>query len=100
MALDQTLVDYLAEFYDEAAIRAMWKQAGDALASCSTTLIHITTDTMAGQSSSGMRLSTAQEQRDFMAACKAAIAQLNDETTVDASHLGTGVDFSRRPVEV
>lgn len=100
MDLGPAFIDYLVEFYPEIQIRAFWKEAGDALISRSTCLIHITGTGYKGQSSTGINLATPAEQQAFMFACKQAIARLNGTTTVDPSQLATGIDFSRRPVQV
>jgi len=95
-----TFIDYLVEFYPENQIRAFWKEAGDALISRSTCLIHITGTAFKGQSSTGVNLATPAEQQAFMAACKQAINRLDGTTALDPSQLATGIDFSRRPVMV
>lgn len=100
MGIGTALINYLVEFYSVDEIKAFWKQAGDALVSRSTTVIHITGTSFEGQSSNGMALSTPQECQEFMAACEAAIARKSETTSLDPARLGTQVDFSRRAVQV
>lgn len=101
MDIGTALLDYLVEFYNEEQIRTFWRQAGDALASRSTCLIHITGGSFQGQSNSGMNLATAAEQSAFMQVCKQAIARINGVApTVRPEQLATTVDFSHRPVMV
>lgn len=93
-------IDYLVEFYNSDQIRAFWKEAGDALISRSTCLIHITGTAFEGQSSNGITLASPAEQQAFMAVCKHALNRLAGTTALDPSQLATGIDFSRRPVMV
>lgn len=91
------LVDYLVEFYTAEQIRAFWKQAGDAMAARVSTVIHINAGAQDGRSHSGIALATPAEFRDFMGACKAAVAEL-EGTGVPAGSLGASADFSQRYV--
>ena len=100
MDFGPNLIDYLVEFYSAQQIRTFWKEAGDALMSRSTCLIHIKDTSFKGQTSTGIALATPQEQQAFMAACKQALNRLEGVTSIDAAQLATGVDFSRRPVLV
>lgn len=100
MDFGPAFIDYLVEFYAENQIRGFWKEAGDALMSRSTCLIHIAETDYQGASSKGIALATAAEQQAFMSACKQAIARINGTKTVDPNQLGTGVDYSRRAVQV
>lgn len=101
MDIGPALLDYLVEFYNEEQIRSFWKEAGDALASRSTCLIHITGTSFQGQSSSGIALATSAEQAAFMSLCKQAIAQISGvAATIRPEQLATGIDYSYRPVMV
>ena len=100
MDLGPALISYLVEFYPANQIRGFWKQAGDALMSKSTCLIHTTQTGYEGQTSQGIMLTTAAEQTAFMDACQTAINKLEGATSIDPSRLATGIDFSRRPVMV
>lgn len=100
MDFGPVFIDYLVEFYSATQIRAFWKEAGDALMSRSTVLIHITGTTFKGETSSGINLATTAEQQAFMAACKAALNRLDGTTSIDANRLAVGIDFSRRFVQV
>lgn len=94
-------VAYLVEFYEVAQIKAFWKQVGDALLSRSSTTVHLTSSTVEGASASGLVLSTPAEQQAFMASCREALRQLNEEDqSTDPASLGHSTDFSRRPVTV
>lgn len=101
MDIGPALIDYLVEFYNEEQIRGFWKEAGDALVSRSTCLIHITGTSFQGQSSQGIALATSAEQSAFMSICKQAIAQIAGvAVTIRPEQLATGVDYSFRPVMV
>jgi hypothetical protein len=98
MNVGEATADYLAEFYTVAEIREAWKAAGDALASRSTVVIHLSAHSSAGGSGSGINLANAQECAAFMTACKAALVMKGEDVTVPASSLAVGTDFSRRYV--
>lgn len=101
MDIGPALLDYLVEFYNEDQIRSFWKEAGDALASRSTCLIHITGTSFQGQSSNGINLATPAEQAAFMTLCKQALAQISGvAATIRPEQLATGIDYSYRPVMV
>lgn len=100
MDTSSALISSLVEFYSAAQIRGFWKDAADALMSRSTVLIHINSTGFAGSSSGGMALSTPEEIGSFIGACKAALNQIEGTTTVDPTTLGTGVDYSRRTLQV
>lgn len=95
-------VAYLAEFYTAEQIRAFWKQAGDALMARVSKAVTITSSSFEGGSVTGIVLNNAEEMQAFMAACRAALAQLDedDDGTVDPNTLGRVTDFSRAPVAV
>ena len=100
MDLGPTFISYLVEFYPANQIRGFWKQAGDALISKSTCLIHTTQTGYEGQTSQGITLATSEEQQAFMNACQAAIHQLEGTTSIDPNRLATGIKFNFRPVMV
>lgn len=94
-----TLIDSLVEFYEVEEIRAFWKQVFEARMSRSQEPVHITSTSFAGNNASGIVLSTPQEMDEFMRACQAAIATLEESTSgTPASQLGSTVDFSQRCV--
>jgi hypothetical protein len=53
-----------------------------------------------GSSSGGISLATNEECTQFMRACEAAERRKGGDESNDPSALGTGIDFSRRPVLV
>jgi len=98
--VQSALIESLVKFYPVASIEALWKQALDALTSRSTSAITINAPGFDGQTSSGIALSGPDEIANFIGACKAAIKQINGDTTTDSSNLGTGVSFGRRYLQV
>lgn len=95
-----TLINYLADFYTIEAIRRHRKQIGDALLNKASLPIVINQRSRDGSSSGGISLATNEECTQFMRACEAAEKRLSNDESQDASSLGTGIDFSRRPVLV
>jgi hypothetical protein len=95
-----TIINYLADFYTLEEIRAHRKQIGDALLGKVALPIVINQRSRDGNSSGGISLATNEECSQFMRACEAAEKRKNDDTSVDPSQLGTGIDFSYRPVLV
>lgn len=92
-------VQYLKKFYTVEQIEAFWKQAGDALMTRSTTLIHLTNQSAEGGSMGGLALSTPEEQQAFMAACREAIRLKGEGASgVSPDSLGTNVVFHFAPV--
>lgn len=98
MNVGPALIDYLVEFYAVAEIRAFWKQAGDALMTRSTVLIHINKTKYGDQEAEGLNLATPAEQTAFMEACKAAINRLEGGSGYNPSQHSAMTDFSRRYV--
>jgi hypothetical protein len=94
-----TLINYLADFYTAAEIRAQRKEIGDALLSKVALPIVINQRSREGSSSGGISLATNDECTHFMKCCEAAEKRLNQDTSVDPAGLGTGVNFSFRPVQ-
>jgi hypothetical protein len=88
----------LAKYYIKTEIEDFEKQALDALLSRSTTTIHVSTMSQGGESSSGIVLSTPQQQRDFIETAQAAIRIIDGDDEVLAEDMGPGIDFSQKPV--
>lgn len=98
MSVGEATAQYLAEFYSVDDIRDAWKKAGDALASRSTVVIHMSSQSSAGGSGSGINLASAEECAAFMTACQDALRLKGETVPVPASSLAAGTDFSRRYV--
>lgn len=95
---ERTLITYLSDFYSAEEIRAHRKQIGDALLSKAALPIVINQRSREGSSSGGISLATNEECTRFMRACEAAERIKANDTSLPADQLGTGLDFSRRPV--
>lgn len=98
MDIGSAFIASLVEFYTVVQIRDLWRQAAEAMMSKQTVNIHLSGTSFEAQSGTGIPLNTSLEQATFISACKAAIAQLEGNTAVPVSQLGTGVDFSQRAV--
>lgn len=96
------LTDSLVEHYHPQEIRKIWKEILDASMGRVRLPIQINARSRDGSSSSGILVSTLEEAEGYMAACKAALARVDPPASkaVNPDSLGTGVDFSCRPVLV
>jgi len=94
------LTDSLCEFYTAEAIREIWKQILDASMGRARLPLQVNARARDGSSASSILVSTMTEAEAYMAACKAAVARLEETTTTSPADLGTTVDFRYRPVLV
>jgi conjugal transfer/entry exclusion protein len=96
------LTDSLVEFYDIVEIRSQWRQILDACLGRVQLPMQINSRSRDGSTAGSIVVSTLAEAEGYIQACKAAVQRLDPTATtaVHPDHLGTGVDFSQRPVLV
>jgi hypothetical protein len=96
------LTDSLVEFYDLNEIRTLWRQILDATMGRVQLPMQISSRSRDGSTAGAVIVSSMAEAEGYIQACKAAVQRLDPDATtaVHPDHLGTGVDFSQRPVLV
>ncbi|WP_395739308.1 hypothetical protein [Prosthecobacter sp.] len=100
MDIQSATILSLVEFYPANQIRAMWKQAMEALIARATSVTIITSTGFDGQTSSSIALASPAEIANFIAACSTALKENEGDTTVHPSELGTPVSFANRVLTV
>lgn len=98
MDAHENLVAGLVEFYTRQEIRDQWSQVHASLLQRSRETVTIATKSVDGRTTSAIRLSTPEEKHAYIAACRAALAQLDGEASTEGRPLLN--DFRGGPVLV